>query len=363
MNEVAAAGRCRKDTFIKMRSVIAQSIDYAMKHHLAGYPPFNPAQLAKLPHSDDVAKAPPRPRQALDLDEAKALIKVALDHPHGPLVVIPLYVALRPGEVAGLAWEQVDFERRALGVRQSRRRDPRKNKGMVMVDPKVGSFRTLRMSPGLSDYLRQYRDEQEVEHDLVVCDADGEPLHPDVVRSLVKRMCKDAGITWPVTPNELRTTAATNLSKMLPLEEARQVMGHRSESPDDAPALHQDAEGDRGRFRPWRPLWRSSMTPHHDAWFDEWYGKEWERLNEGAMEAAYDDFQRERYNTWPDKHEQPTSERKSMTEPTHYCDPELHDGVPIPATFYVTPEHPGGGVFDPKLPPVVLSTWNTHSTT
>jgi integrase len=137
---------------------------------------------------------------------------------------------------------------------------------MTMSEPKRGSKRAMRLPPRLVEYLADHREAQLAEQErrtqftdqnLVVANRYGGPLHPDVVRHVLAKLRKAAGITWAVTPNELRTTAATNLSRLMPVEQARQVMGHKNElmmhkhyikTPPviEAGAALEDVYGDRG---------------------------------------------------------------------------------------------------------------------
>jgi integrase len=167
------------------------------------------------------------------------LLEVAKDDRLGPLVVISLYVALRPGEVAGLTWSAVNLDAGQLVVHQQRRREP--DGTLTMSDPKAKSGRRLTMPPALVDYLRLHKKRQTAErlrsrpgvwddNDLVVCTRTGALLDPSNCRRAVAVFCKDAGIFQHVTPNDLRRTAATlSAHSGVPLEELRYVMGHKDE--------------------------------------------------------------------------------------------------------------------------------------
>jgi integrase len=133
---------------------------------------------------------------------------------------LAVYAGLRQGEVAGLVWAAVDFDR-----------------GLLMIDrsydgpTKSKQVRAVPLAPELAAHLRRWR----LEHGaaggeyVVSCpDGDGRevPLPADSeMGKRARRACKRAGVA-PVTFHQLRHTAASHLAERVPLAIVGAVLGH-----------------------------------------------------------------------------------------------------------------------------------------
>lgn len=211
----AAAGYSH-NTLIHMRAVLGMA--YRSWNGRTGQT-FNPAREAVIPET--VAR---RKREALEAEQATALLEVAEGEPRwGLLVSLGLWFGLRPGEVAGLTWANVDTEAGTISVRRMRRRSPGKDGKQVLSltdAPKADSFRTLAIPAEVLAQLRRHKATQATarlasprwaDHDLVVCTDLGTPVDPSNQRRQILKMAKAAGIFRHLTPNELRHTACTLL--------------------------------------------------------------------------------------------------------------------------------------------------------
>jgi len=149
-------------------------------------------------------------------------------------VRLGLYLGLRPGEVLGLQWTDIDFKERTLTVRRSLKRE---NNQLRFGPPKTsGSNRTLKMSEPLVSALSCHAAEQELQKvataelwhnlDLVVATEIGTPVDPSNSRRALNEFCTNAGIGhW--SPNELRHSFASLMSLSgAPMEEVADAMGH-----------------------------------------------------------------------------------------------------------------------------------------
>lgn len=86
----------------------------------------NPAQgLKKPPHTADH-------RRALTPAEARAVLKVASEHPDGLLLLLLYYTGARRGEVLGLQWRDIDFDARTISI----------NRDIDFATNKVGELKT-----------------------------------------------------------------------------------------------------------------------------------------------------------------------------------------------------------------------------
>jgi len=182
----------------------------------------------------DLRRTKPKEGRSLTPEQAAALLTVAPTDRLGITVELGLYLGLRPGEVLGLQWSDIDFHERTLCVRRSLKRE--KNK-LRFGQPKTpGSRRLLAMPDPLVSALQRHRIQQDAdreraddmwfEFDLVVSTEVGTPIDPSNARRTLDRLCNEAGVGhW--NPNALRHSFASLLSlRGAPMEEVADAMGH-----------------------------------------------------------------------------------------------------------------------------------------
>jgi integrase len=216
-----------RGSLIKLRNVLSQALDAGMRR---GDVTRNVATLAVLP-----ADAPgPVRRTALRPDEARALLDVLTQERNGALYAVSLLCGLRPGEAAGLLWDDVDLDAGTLTVAHAVRLEG----GRPVVTEALKTRRarrTLAMPATLTAMLSDHRRSQAAERlaarrwddpRLVFASANGTPLHPSNVRRELSLLCERAGLPV-VSPNELRHSCASLLSDQgVPLEQIADALGH-----------------------------------------------------------------------------------------------------------------------------------------
>jgi integrase len=166
--------------------------------------------------------------------QARQLLDAARGDRLEALFVAGLMLGLRPGELCGLLWEDVDLEGATLQVRRSLKRE---SAGLRLGDPKTRhSFRGLDLPGPVVGALRAHRVRQLeerlvagrawVELGLVFTTSVGTPVDPANLRRSFSALTSRAGLGhW--TPNELRHSAASLLSAAgVPLELVADVLGH-----------------------------------------------------------------------------------------------------------------------------------------
>ena len=181
----------------------------------------------------DLRRMPRREGRSLTPEQARHLLAVLEQHPLGITVQIGLYLGLRPGEVLGLQWSDVDFHERTLAVQRSLKRE---NNQLRFGPPKtLGSLRTLKMSEPLAIVLEKHRSNQsrqkeiagELWHelDLVVATEIGTPVDPSNSRRALNEYCETAGIGHASPINFVTRSSLMSLTGD-PMEEVADAMGH-----------------------------------------------------------------------------------------------------------------------------------------
>ena len=175
-----------------------------------------------LPRNPADAVDPPRPkhREMRALDEAATakLLRAASESRLSLPVLLAVTTGLRRGEILGLRWQDIDFEKSSLAVRQSleQTRD-----GLAFKQPKTSKGRRVVALPGLAvDALKQHKVRQATtklalgaayqDHDLVCARDDGSPWPPDTFSSAFVALMRRADVPT-VRFHDLRHTHATQL--------------------------------------------------------------------------------------------------------------------------------------------------------
>jgi integrase len=214
-----------KNTMMRVRAVLSMAIDDAVARRLVSW---NPVSATKTP------AGPRRESRSFTAEEASTLLQQVMGDRLEALWLSCLLLGLRPGEVAGLVWSDIDLDAGVLAVRRARVHDP---DGMRLGGTKTKrSVRTLEMPALLIEVLRRHRLRQLEErnlvgeawqdYELVFTTTVGTPIDRWSLRRQFARMTETAGLgRWH--PSELRHTTVSLLSDAgVSLEEIADIVGH-----------------------------------------------------------------------------------------------------------------------------------------
>jgi integrase len=223
------------------RSLFAGAIRRAERDGLVGR---NVALLADLPSG--AAKQ----SRAMTLAQVGQLLGSGLDPWWRAYVTAGVMLGLRPGELLGLRWQDVDFGERLIRVRCAL---TEADGGLVLASLKTErSKRTLVMPAAAAAALRTLRTQQAgdrlrlgaayADQDLVFCRADGQPSRRQHVYKGFQRACKRAGV-GVFHPHELRHTHVSVLSDHgVDMEVIADSVGHVNSTVTRAVYRHQIAD-------------------------------------------------------------------------------------------------------------------------
>lgn len=124
-----------------------------------GYIRFNPAEACTLPRSEKKELKP------LDENQIMAFLRAIQGHRFEDLFFVTLFTGLREGEVLGLTWDCVDFDRGIITI--NKQMQLHQEKGMAayqLVSPKNGKIRTVAAAPKVMEHLRHRKAEQAKQH-------------------------------------------------------------------------------------------------------------------------------------------------------------------------------------------------------
>ena len=212
-------------TVQRIRMTLVKALRHAERRDLIGRNVAALTDLRRVQRSEGRSLTP---------EQATQLLAVAAKDRLGITVALGLYLGLRPGEVLGLQWEDVDQDARTLTVRRALKRE--QNQLRLGAPKTPGSMRTLLMPDALVAALKRHRVRQFEERtvagelwcdlDLIVATEIGSLVDPSNARRTLHRLCTESGIgSW--SPNALRHSFASLMSLSgAPMEEVADAMGH-----------------------------------------------------------------------------------------------------------------------------------------
>jgi integrase len=195
--EARAASGLARSSVSRVRTVLGTALDHAARRDMVRR---NVARLTKVP--DGSAST----RRSLSTDEARALLAAVSGDRLEALIVTGVALGLRPGELLGLSWRDVDLE---SGIVHLRRQLKRENNRPALGELKTArSRRSLRCPPVVVEALRRRQVLQEEERaaagerwslewdveGLVFTTANDRPVDPSNLRRYFRRACEAAGI-------------------------------------------------------------------------------------------------------------------------------------------------------------------------
>ena len=142
--------RVISDVFKILSSMLTDAVEWQMI-------PDNPCE--KVPHPKVKRKKIHLPPE----DEIKKILAAVmqLDVKHKLMVLLPIYTGIRAGEMLGLQWKDIDFDKKVISVIRSNQRVGKK---LITKEPKTeGSIRKISFGDGIGKLLTDYKKWQENE--------------------------------------------------------------------------------------------------------------------------------------------------------------------------------------------------------
>lgn len=249
-NELAKNGRVKKNTKNKKQGLSSKTIknihivfhralEQAVKNEILVKNPLKNITLPKLTKKEI---------EILTLEEQKKLVALCstLEHRWHMGILLALYSGMRRGELLGLTWKDIDFEKNCITINKqvNRLKDfspdaPMKTKLYLRDETKTSSSnRVIAIAPVIMEKLKEHKKLQnkhkrgykEVYNDLnmVFCRADGNLVDPDTFRNFYAETLKKVNIGHK-SVHALRHTFATRaLEANANIKVVSEILGHAS---------------------------------------------------------------------------------------------------------------------------------------
>jgi integrase len=227
LSGLAAKGLARS-VIAKVRNVLGQVLDQAIAEERVDR---NVARAAEMPAGIDPSAG--HKRESMTVDEAKAFLEAVRGERLEALFVTALMMGLRPGELLGLRWDDVDLDARTISITGSLRTDG------TIGRPKTKTSRGVLEAPGpVVEALRAHKARQAAERlkakgswtetGAVFASKVGTPTSHGTLRRMNRRICETAGLgRW--TPHEWRHTAGSLLLDAgVDREDVARVLRHKN---------------------------------------------------------------------------------------------------------------------------------------
>lgn len=199
------AGGLAPSSVQTIHKIVSRALNMAVKWELLAR---NVAELVDPP------KDKASPRQTWEAEDTKKFLAAIAKHTNYPLYLLAITTGMRKGEVLGLRWQDIDWDRRTLAIVQT---VVATSEGVIIAPTKTSAGkRSVTVSPFVLAALKAHRVGQALlaEHlakpiPLLVFTADNlNVLDPNNVLRQFKHICKKAGV--PIIPfHALRHTHAT----------------------------------------------------------------------------------------------------------------------------------------------------------
>jgi integrase len=185
---------------------------------------------------------PPRPSKraaggvsAWDPEELAEFLQAVSGTRLGPVWRLSAMTGMRRGEVLGLRWRDIDFDRARLSVRQA---VVAVGYGVIHSTPKSHDARVIDLDAATVAQLKAHRQRQDEERaewgndyqdqDLVVAKENGEPIHPHTFSQSFERLLEKHNLRR-IRLHDLRHTHATLALKAgIPVKVISERLGHES---------------------------------------------------------------------------------------------------------------------------------------
>ena len=178
--------------------------------------------------------------ETLGVSDLEKLIMTAKGTWFFEILLIAIYTGMRRGEILGLRWKDINFEKEEIKVRQQAQHI--RNEGIILRALKSdAAIREIEIPSFIIKLLKKIKsDQSEIklslggkynDKDLVFCYGDGSPRNPQGVTKKFNKLLEEADINKNYRFHDLRHTFATlALQEGTEMKTLQKILGHSTYS-------------------------------------------------------------------------------------------------------------------------------------
>ena len=220
------------NTVIHEHANIHKALKYAVRMDLI---PSNPADKVERPKKEQYVA------DYYKMDELEKLFEVTKDHPLSLLIQMTAFYGLRRGEVIGLKWNAIDFDRNTITIRHTVTESKTDGKRVLIASDRAktkASLRTLPLVIGFKEKLLALKEQQKENErvcgnsycqeykDYIFVDQLGNLFTPDSVSQNFSAILKKHGLR-KIRFHDLRHSCASLLlANNVPMKQIQEWLGH-----------------------------------------------------------------------------------------------------------------------------------------
>lgn len=207
-------------------------MESAVRKGIIGRNPLDAVEKPRVKH--------PKEHFTLDSNQVQQFLIAAKQTRNSTLYHVAIHTDLREGEILGLKWEDLDWEKNLIRIRRQIQRLPKQ--GLVFSTPKTtAGKRVIALGSQTMIMLAQHKQQQELEREragdrwkefgLIFPTPIGTPTDPHNLRKVFKELLEVAGLP-EIRFHDLRHTSITLILNELgaPIKEAQKRAGHTNPS-------------------------------------------------------------------------------------------------------------------------------------
>lgn len=201
-------------------------------------------------HLKSVVGRAKRVKEALTTSEHKKFLKHIEGHVHENQFRFVLQTGLRVGELIGLKWSDVDYEKRTLKIQRTMKYLVGKNEWRIGTPKSVSGNRTIPLTDEAIRILKcQFEKNLQLSvrpleySDFIFVNSSGIPIAETAYYAALDKLCKKIGIKH-ISMHILRHTFATRcaMSGKMKIKSLQSILGHSSISMTMDYYVHADEE-------------------------------------------------------------------------------------------------------------------------
>lgn len=193
----------------------------------------NPAVGLKVPKAEKDKREDIKP---FTREELNKILEAASNSYMQNIISLAVFTGMRKGEITGLRWQDVDFKKKVITIKQGAKYSRAENKTITGRPKSEKAYRCIPISEQLVSILKKQKAQQAAlklelgtaytDNGLVFAKEDGNLLNGNVVGNHFRRIVEKVGIDYRSFHHLRHTFASIAISRKVNIKALSEVLGH-----------------------------------------------------------------------------------------------------------------------------------------